>query len=123
MFSHDFDGVIDIFNEITKNFGWDPLVIIAEHKRIFDDFADTIQKEGKGSKENLEKVSVIGMPWEHVKSTITTLTGYDEKLNCNLPCSSGAFVNAEERFIETLCDLNILSATQCKNKKFKDSKT
>lgn len=123
LFSHDFDGVIDTFNEITRNFGWEPLVIIAEHKRIFDDFADTILKEGKGSKENLEKVSVIGMPWEHVNSTISTLTGYDEKLNCNLPCSSGALVNAEERFIETLCDLNILSATQCENKKFKDSKT
>lgn len=122
LFSHDFDGVIDTFNEITKTFGWGPLVIIAEQKRIFDDFAEKIQKEGKGSKEHLEKVAVTGMLWEHVNSTITSLTGYDEKLNCVLPCSSGAYVKAEERFIESLADLSILSAKQCENKKFNDSR-
>lgn len=123
LFSHDYDGVIDTFNEITRNFGWDPLVIVAEHKRTFDDFAETILKEGKGNKEDLEKVSVIGMPWEHVNSTVTSLTGYDEKLNCVLPCSSGAFIHAEERFVETLADLSILSATQCEHKEFKNIKT
>lgn len=123
LFSHDYDGVIDTFNEITRNFGWDPLVIVAEHKRTFDDFAETILKEGKGNKEDLEKVSVIGMPWEHVNSTVTSLTGFDEKLNCMLPCSSGALVYAEERFIESLADLSILSAKQCENKKFKNIET
>uniref|UniRef100_A0A8W8L374 Uncharacterized protein n=1 Tax=Magallana gigas TaxID=29159 RepID=A0A8W8L374_MAGGI len=123
LFSHDYDGVIDTFNEITRNFGWDPLVIVAEHKRTFDDFAETILKEGKGNKEDLEKVSVIGMPWEHVNNTVTSLTGYDEKLNCVLPCSSGAQVPAEERFVETLADLSILSAKQCEFKKFKNVKT
>lgn len=122
LFSHDFDGVIDTFNEITKTFGWGRLVIIAEQKRIFDDFAEKIQKEGKGSRENLEKIAVTGMLWEHVNSTITALTGYDEKLNCVLPCSSGAYVKAEERFIEYLADLSILSAKQCENKTFKDSR-
>lgn len=120
LFSNDYDGLIDTFNEITRNFGWEPIVIVAEHRRIFDNFAEIIQQEGKGSKEQLEKVSVIGMPWEHVNSTITSLTGYDEKLHCVLPCSSGAFVNADERFVDTLADLGILSAKQCENKKFRN---
>lgn len=118
LFSNDFDGVIDTFNEITSNFGLNSLVIIAEQHRIFDDFVDTIEREGKGSKESLKNVSVIGMPWNQVNSTITSLLGYNEKLCCVLPCSSGAHINAEEKFVNTLSDLRLLSATQCENKSF-----
>lgn len=109
MFFYDFDGVIDIFNEIIRNFGWEFFVIIVEYKWIFDDFVDIILKEGKGSKENLEKVLVIGMFWEYVNSIISILMGYDEKFNCNLFCLLGVLVNVEERFIEIFCDLNIFS--------------
>ncbi|XP_056005998.1 sterile alpha motif domain-containing protein 9-like isoform X2 [Ostrea edulis] len=122
LFSNDYDGLIDTFNEITRNFGWGPLVIIAEHQRIFDDFTDIIQQESKGDKEQLEKVSIIGMPWEHINSTITSLTGYDEKMNCMLPCSSGALVHVNERLLDSLDNLSILSANQCENKKFKNIK-
>lgn len=122
LFSRDFDGVIDTFNEITKHFGLGPIVIIAEQKRIFEDFAEIIQKEGKGNRKNLEKIAVTGMLWEHVKSTIASLTGLDEKMNCVLPCSSGAHVKAEERFIEFLADISILSAKQCENENFKNSR-
>lgn len=118
LLSSDFDGVIDTFNEITSNFGLNSLVIIAEQHRIFDDFVDTIEREGKGSKESLKKVSVIGMPWNQVNSTITSLLGYNEKHSCVLPCSSGAYTNVEEKFVNTLSDLRILSATQCENKSF-----
>ncbi|XP_061184865.1 sterile alpha motif domain-containing protein 9-like [Saccostrea echinata] len=122
LFSSDYFGLIDTFNEITRNFGWEPVVIIAEHQRVFDDFAETIQQECKGDREQLENVSVVGMPWEHVKSTITSLTGYDEKMNCFLPSSSGALVHVDERFIDALDDLSILSANQCESKEFKNSK-
>lgn len=118
LFSSDFDGVIDTFNEITSNFGSNSLVIIAEQNRIFNDFVDTIEREGKGSRENLKKVSVIGMPWNQVNSTITGLLGYNEKLGCNLPCSSGAYTNAEVKFVNILYNLRLLSATQCENKDF-----
>lgn len=121
LFSNDFYGIIDTFNEFTRNFGWYSLVIIAEEHRLFRDFVDTIEREGKGSKENLEKVSVIGMPWNHVSSTVTSLLGYDEKTGCVLPCSSGVLMNVEEKFINTLTDLKILSATQCENKEFVNS--
>ncbi|XP_062566125.1 sterile alpha motif domain-containing protein 9-like [Saccostrea cucullata] len=122
LFSSDYSGLIDTFNEITRNFGWEPLVIIAENQRVFDDFAETIQQECKGEREQLENVSVVGMPWEHVKSTITALTGYDEKMNCFLPSSSGALVHVDERFIDALDDLSILSANQCESKEFKNHK-
>lgn len=121
LFSNDFDGIIDTFNEFTRTFGWDSIVIISREHRLFNDFADTIEREGKGRKENLEKVSVIGMPWNHVDSTVTSLLGYNEKLDCVLPCSSGTPMNVEEKFVNTLTDLKILSATQCENKEFVNS--
>lgn len=61
------------------------------------------------------------MPWNHVSSTVTSLLGYDEKLDCVLPCSSGVLMNVEEKFVNTLTDLKILSATQCENKEFLNS--
>lgn len=121
LFSNDFHGVIDTFNEITRNFGWDSIVIIAEENRLFDEFVDTIEREGKGSKENLKEVSVIGMPWHHVNRKIISLLGYNEKLDCVLPCSSGVQMNVEEKFVNKLAYLNILSATQCENKEFPTS--
>lgn len=121
LFSNDFDGVIDTFNEITRNFGWDSIVIIAEENRLFDEFVDTIEREGKGSKENLKEVSVIGIPWNHVNKTIISLLGHNEKLDCVLPCSSGVHMNVEEKIVNQLAYLKILSATQCENKDFQDS--
>lgn len=89
LFLYDYDGVIDIFNEIIRNFGWDLLVIVVEYKWIFDDFVEIIFKEGKGNKEDLEKVLVIGMFWEYVNNIVILLIGYDEKLNCVLFCLFG----------------------------------
>lgn len=117
LFSFDFDGLIDTFNEITRKFGWGPIVIISENKRIFDSFSETIQQEGKGSEKELNDVSIIGMPWAHVSSTIASMTGYIEKMNCVLPCSSGAYVKADSKFIDTLVGLRILSAKECENLK------
>lgn len=109
LFLYDYDGVIDIFNEIIRNFGWDLLVIVVEYKWIFDDFVEIIFKEGKGNKEDFEKVLVIGMFWEYVNSIVILLIGFDEKLNCMLLCLFGVFVCVEEWFIESLVDLSILS--------------
>ncbi|XP_022299017.2 sterile alpha motif domain-containing protein 9-like isoform X2 [Crassostrea virginica] len=117
LFSFDFDGLIDTFNEITRKFGWGPIVIISENKRIFDSFSETIQQEGKGSEKELDDVSIVGMPWAHVSSTIASMTGYIEKMNCLLPCSSGAPVKADSKFIDTLVGLRILSAKECENLK------
>ncbi|XP_062608081.1 sterile alpha motif domain-containing protein 9-like [Saccostrea cucullata] len=121
LFSNDFNGLIDTFNEMTRKFGWEPLVIIAENKRVFEEFAETIQRECKGSIEQLEKVSVVGMLWEHVNCTIRSIMSYDAKINFSLSSSSGALVEVDEKFINDLCDLSILSATECKNRTLKNS--
>lgn len=109
LFFNDFYGIIDIFNEFMRNFGWDLFVIIVEEYWLFCDFVDIIEREGKGSKENLEKVLVIGMFWNYVSSIVIFLLGYDEKIGCVLLCLFGVFMNVEEKFINILIDLKILS--------------
>ncbi|CAG2206594.1 unnamed protein product [Mytilus edulis] len=70
--------------------------------------------------DQIDKYSISGrgMTWEHVNATFLELTGCKDQENVLLPTSSGAFVPADAKFVETLAEFNILSAKQCENKEF-----
>jgi hypothetical protein len=61
------------------------------------------------------------MTWEHVNSTFLEITSNEDQGNIILTTSTGAFVAADEKFVETLTEFHILSAKQCEDKKFKSN--
>lgn len=115
LFSDNLDGIVETFKEIVVRFGWDKIAIIATEvtlKRFITecrDMEDDIKERS---------VSGKGMTWEHVNAAFLEITGNEDQENIYLPTSSGAHVPADEKFVETLTELHILSAKQCENKKF-----
>lgn len=115
LFSNNFDGIIETIRELTIRFGWEQMVIIATEnvlKRFKVEYRDMTEQIDKYS------ISGRGMTWEHVNATFLELTGCKDQENVVLPTSSGAFVPADAKFVETLAEFNILSARQCENKEF-----
>ncbi|CAG2244126.1 SAMD9 [Mytilus edulis] len=115
LFSNNFDGIIETIRELSIRFGWEQMVIIATEnvlKRFTVEYRDMTDQIDKYS------ISGRGMTWEHVNATFLELTGCKDQENVLLPTSSGAFVPADAKFVETLAEFNILSAKQCENKEF-----
>jgi hypothetical protein len=112
---NDFVGVLDTFWDIVAKFGWDPVVIVAESEYIFDEFACLIVKDGKGTRDELDKHSVIGMPWAHVKQTMVQVCGIDETVYPVVLSSSGTPISLNTLFINTCRDIQILSHNECEN--------
>lgn len=115
LFSNNFDGIIETIREMTIRFGWEQMVIIATEnvlKRFKVEYRDMTAQIDEYS------ISGKGMTWEHVNATFLELTGCKDQENVILPTSSGAFVPADAKFVETLAEFNILSAKQCENKEF-----
>ncbi|XP_021372398.1 sterile alpha motif domain-containing protein 9-like isoform X2 [Mizuhopecten yessoensis] len=122
LLSNDLEGVIDTFVDFIGRFGWEYVVLIAEEEKIFDEFCKAILLERKGTRQQLEEISLVGLPWEQGNAAMNEISGHNEYGSCYIPASSGGTIPLEEKFLESLTDLEILSATQCENKEFKDDK-
>lgn len=118
LFSNNFDGLVETFREIDVRFGWEQIAIIANENTLTRFISECPDKE-----ENIKKCGISGesMTWEHVNSTFLEITGYEDQGNIILTTSTGAFVAADEKFVETLTEFHILSAKQCEDKKFKSN--
>lgn len=119
LFSNNFDGLTETFREITVRFGVEHIVVIATDDNILHRF----MLECKDVEENIHNcgISGKGVTWEHINSTFFEITGYEDPGNVFLTTSSGAIVPADEKFIVTLYEFQIMSARLCENKKFKSS--
>lgn len=111
----DFVGLLDTLWDVIAKFGWDPIVIVAENEYIFDEFAGLIVKDGKATSDELEKHSVKGIPWAHVKQTMLQVCGREETVDYVVPSSSGTPISLNALFIETCRDIQILSRNECEN--------
>jgi hypothetical protein len=118
LFSNNFDGLVETFREIYVRFGWKQIAIIANENTLTRFISECPDKE-----KNLKKCSISGesMTWEHVNSTFLEITNNEDQGNIILTTSTGAFVAADEKFVETLTEFHILSAKQCEDKKFKSN--
>lgn len=111
----DFVGILDTFWDVIAKFGWDPIVIVAENEYIFDEFVSLIVKDGKATYDELEKHSVKGIPWAHVKQTMLQVCGREENVDYVVPSSSGTPISLNALFIDTCRDIQILSSNECEN--------
>jgi hypothetical protein len=54
----------------------------------------------------------------HINSTFFAITGFENQGNIFLTTSSGAYGPADEKFVETLTEFQIISSRQCEDRKF-----
>lgn len=116
LLSTDFDGLTETFREIVVRFGWNQIIVVT-----VDDILERFIQEFKEMEDNIRKCSVYGkgLTWEHVNSTFLEIAGCEEESTIHIMTSSGVSVSADEKFVETLSEIHILSSKQCENKKFK----
>ena len=116
LLSTDFDGLVETFREIVVRFGWGQILVIA-----IDDVIKRFVLEFKEMEDNMYDCSIHGkgLTWEHVNSTFLEIAGCEDVGRIHIITSSGVSVPADEKFVETLNDIQILSSRQCENKKFK----
>lgn len=116
LFSNNFEGLIETFREITIRFGWEQITIIST-----DNTLSRFIYEYQEHEDNIQKCSISGkgVTWENINSTFFEVTGFENQGNIFLTTSSGAYVPADERFVETLTEFQIISTRQCEDRKFK----
>lgn len=116
LLSTDFDGLAEAFREIVVRFGWNQILVIA-----IDDMIKRFVSEFKEMENNIYDCSIHGkgLTWDHVNSTFLEITGCEDVGSIHVITSSGVSVPADEKLVETLNDIQILSSRQCENKKFK----
>ena len=118
LFSIDFDGVIETFLEIHDRFRWDQILILAEENDVFKMFEESVFRRAGPGIVDLEKLSVVGIKWKNIRTTIHELVGYDDDCDFWLP---GHLCPISERFRERLSDLELLNSKQCEGKKSSDA--
>jgi hypothetical protein len=115
LFSNNFEGLIETFREITIRFGWEQVIVIST-----DNTLSRFIYEYQEHEDNIQKCSISGkgVTWEHINSTFFEITGFENQGNIFLTTSSGAYVPADEKFVETLTEFQIISSRQCEDRKF-----
>lgn len=116
LISSHFDGVIETFREIVVRFGWNQILLIST-ENILEHFIH----EYRDKETEIRKCSIYGrgVTWEHVNTTFLEIAGCEDEGSVHIVTSSGNSVLADEKFVESLNNIHILSSKQCENKKFK----
>ncbi|XP_067664097.1 sterile alpha motif domain-containing protein 9-like isoform X2 [Haliotis asinina] len=118
LFATDFHGFLDIFGEMIAFFGSEDIVLICERKDVFQEFKDMALVQQIVQKEDLDQTCVVGMTWEQTSTSVNNLIGVAKQTEICIPTSSGAHVTAEQKFLESIDSLQVLSYSQCEDKTF-----
>ncbi|PVD27994.1 hypothetical protein C0Q70_10571 [Pomacea canaliculata] len=114
LLSRNYDVILGALDEIFVKFP-EQWIILAESEKVAADLISEALRRSYVEKEMLEERTVIGMPWSHVNQSIINIFGYDTTTGCSLPSSTGTPCLMKESKRNELSDLEVLSATECKD--------
>ena len=112
LLSKDYEIMLESADDFSSTFK-DQWMAIAETDNIGGPWMKEMYRRHCTNSE--ERQIVTGMLWEQVNDTIKHLCGPHRIGDCELPSSTGAFVELKESVKADLSDLEILSSTECDN--------
>lgn len=109
LFSKMYKVMLAASEEVLTKFpeNW---LLLAESEDIAKLWQDQMLSRNMTEKKALDDRCVIGMPWEHVNTTIKqAFSTTDLQCDCLLPTSLGALIEVREKKLKDWCDIDILS--------------
>lgn len=115
IFSKNYDIMLEVAEEVILKFQ-NQWIAMSENEKLIENWRDELLRRDSVDKNSLKERCIIGLPWRHlnniVKEASTTLS---MTLKCQLPTSAGAFCYLKDKIRNELCDLEILSVSECEN--------
>lgn len=118
LFTNELEGVIDTFIDVISRFSLEQVIVLAEKKSVYDIFKTLVRRSVEIDVDLFDKRSVFDVSWEQISTSLKSFLGEEDIGSFVLVTSNGIPMPTDERFIESLNDLTVLSATQCENKDF-----
>ncbi len=114
LLSKNNDVLLEAADELIGEFQGQ-FVCIAEDENIAETWKAELIKRNTADEETLNELTVVGLPWAHVQSIITDLTGSDRDFSATLqlPSSLGTPIILPEKAKKDLSDLEILGSNMC----------
>ena len=109
LMSKDCDIMIDASGEILAKLS-DNWMVLAESEEVAKSWQKQVLLRNWVEEQDLYDRCVIGMPWDHVKTTIQQAKRPVPSDICCLPTSTGAFIEVKEKKMKDWCTINVLSA-------------
>ncbi|BFZ00905.1 hypothetical protein BsWGS_03944 [Bradybaena similaris] len=109
LFSKMYTVMIEASEEVLTKFP-DNWLLLAESEDIAKLWQDQMLSRNKTEKKALNDRCVVGMPWDHVNTTIKhACSTPDVPCDYRLPTSSGALTEVKKKKLKDWCDIDILS--------------
>ena len=109
LMSKDCDIMIDASGEILAKLS-DNWMVLAESEEVAKSWQSQMLERNWVDRQDLYDRCVIGMPWDHVNTTIQQAKRPLPSDICFLPTSTGAFTEVKEKKIKDWHHIDVLSA-------------
>ena len=121
LLSPDTEIILEAAEEFITMFE-DQWMCIAENEEIGKPWMDELVRRHCVDEDSDR--NIWGLPWSHLQKTVYKLLG-PKKINLfEIPTSRGTTVKLENKIVNELIDIEILSCTECENSEFQfDKKT
>ncbi|XP_078690047.1 uncharacterized protein LOC144921188 [Branchiostoma floridae x Branchiostoma belcheri] len=112
--SEDIDIMVSCFRNCFEDFcGIDNFLCLFENENAYESWKNEVQ--GVCGPEELQRKSIVGMPWAHINQTVQLINGLKIQTEPHIPTSSGSYVLLTNQYRNKLDDLEVLSKNQCED--------
>ena len=114
LLSKNNDVLLEAADELISEFQGQ-FVCLAENDNIAETWKAELIKRNTADKETLDGLTVTGLPWAHVQTIITELTGSDREFSVTLqlPSALGTSTALPEKVKKDMSDLEIVGSNIC----------
>ncbi|XP_055867733.1 sterile alpha motif domain-containing protein 9-like isoform X2 [Biomphalaria glabrata] len=107
LFSKNYTTMIEACDEVLRKLplNW---IVLAEKEDIAKLWQDQMLTRNKAQPADVIGKCVLGLPWEQVNSLVCHAANYDIIHDCNIPSSTGVYVDVSEIDITNWSDIFIL---------------
>ncbi|XP_056004003.1 sterile alpha motif domain-containing protein 9-like isoform X2 [Ostrea edulis] len=111
--SKNYDIMLEVAEEVILKFQ-NQWIAMSENERLMESWQEELLRRDSVDKKTLIERCIIGLPWKHVNNIVKEVSTLLPMMSkCQLPTSAGAFCYLKEKIRNELCDLEILSSSEC----------